>query len=65
MGLSMNNKRKELQEIYLEAKMIGAAYLAVAQSQGQTQVPYATKLADLIARLAKLEEEQEEEKKPR
>jgi hypothetical protein len=56
-------KVKELQEIYTEAKCIGAAYLAVAIAQGQTQTPYGTKLADLVAKFAKVIEEIEAERK--
>jgi hypothetical protein len=45
--------KKELCELYTEAKMVGAAYLAVAQAQGQIQEPYGTKLANIVARFIK------------
>lgn len=49
----MSCHKDQLCELYTEAKMIGAAYLAVAQAQGQTQEPYGTKLANVVARFIK------------
>lgn len=48
------DRREQLEEIHCEAKMIGAAYRAVALASGQTGTPYGTQLADIVARLAKV-----------
>lgn len=59
----MKPEEKELCELYTEAKMVGAAYKAIAEAQGQTQEPYGTKLANIVARLVKCVEEMERERK--
>lgn len=56
----MHRLSKQLEEIHIEAKMIEAAYIAVAQASGQTMTPYPAKLAALVARLAKMVQDEDE-----
>lgn len=54
---------KKLQELYTKAKMIGAAYLAVAQAANPavTTCP-AVELSNVVAELCKVVMEEEERK---
>jgi hypothetical protein len=60
----VSSRKSELAEIYTEAKMVEAAYVAIQQATtpAQTTPPYPAKLAALVARLARLVEREEDVK---